>query len=253
MTGLMRGAIGVEITLQRGQTSYRLPDMPELEGKQIISVNYCNANDVPRTSSGKIVFPLSSDRLELCLADINTGMTCKYSVADIENSPVHLTFDQKVDMQTSELALVNSDNPDIWHDTTVYLIFWYGINTDNFQFSKPRILPLEVTVNSPKNFFQPQFTLLNSRPLQLMLTFPGFTPSGRKAIDRSSVSDKFITLADKDKMLFSQIPAYYFIQSHLKTPWFFDLPSIDFEKSYVKSLKDDFSKAEILFFNLMCV
>ncbi|MBP1664497.1 MAG: hypothetical protein H6Q19_1637 [Bacteroidetes bacterium] len=253
MTGLVSGAIGVEITLQRGQTSYRLPAMSAFEGKQIISVSYCNANNVPRTSSGKTVFPLSSDRLELCLSDIHSGMKRKYSVADIENRLDQLPFNQTIDFRNSELVLINPDNPDIWHDTTVYLIFWYGINADNSQFSKSIILPLEVTINSPKIFFQPPLSLQNTHPVQLMLTFPGFTPSGRKAIDRSSVSDKFITLAGKDKMLFSQIPAYYFCQSHLKTPWFLDLPSIDFEKSSIISLKDDFSEAEVLFFNLMCV
>ena len=69
MNRRINGAVGVEFHLQKGRAVYPFPAVPELTGKQLITVSYCNANEIPLTPSGKPVFRLASDRLELRIAD----------------------------------------------------------------------------------------------------------------------------------------------------------------------------------------
>ena len=84
MNRRINGAVGVEFHLLKGQVVFPFPAVPELAGKQLITVSYCNANEIPLTPSGKPVFPLASDRLDLRIADVKSKTPIHYPVADIE-------------------------------------------------------------------------------------------------------------------------------------------------------------------------
>ena len=251
MIRLINGAIGLEFPLQQGCTSYRFPAVPVLEGKQIITVSYCNANDVPLTPSGKPAFPLASDRLELQITDVNSKKVEHYSLEDIEWKNHLSTFNQHIDLEKSELILTNPDNSEIWDGCSVYLIFWYGVSSDDFQVVNPRILPLEIALIGIKSFFSTNTSTDNKKSILLMLSFPDFTPSGSKGIDRSFVFDKFISLAGDGEVLFSRIPVFLFFLAQTNPHFYLNSLSLDFQKSYIETISSETVESKSLFFNLM--
>ncbi len=251
MIRLINGAIGLEFPLKRGCTSYRFPAIPVLEGKQIITVSYCNANDVPLTPCGKPVFPLASNRLELLITDGNSQKVEHYSLEDIEWKNHLSTFNQHIDLEKSELILTNPDNSEIWDGCSVYLIFWYGVSSDDFQVVNPRILPLEVELIGIKSFFPANTPTDNKKSILLMLSFPDFTPTGSKGIDRSYVFDKFITLAGGGEVLFSRIPVFLFFLAQTNPLFYLNSLSLDFEKSYIETISSGTVEPKSLFFNIM--
>ena len=251
MNRRINGAVGVEFHLQKGQAVYQFPAVPELAGKQLITVSYCNANDVPLTPSGMPVFPLASDRLELRIADDKSKTPIHYPVADIEWKQHQLTFNQYMDPEKSELVLTNFDNAELWDETSVYLIFWYGTFTDDIQVINTGILPLEITITGNKSYFSASTFAENKKSMLLMLSFPDFTPSGSEGTDRSCISDKFLTLAGNDEVLFSRIPVYQFYLAQRAGYFYLNTLSMDFDKSYTETLSVENYKPESLFFNLM--
>ena len=251
MNRRINGAVGVEFHLLKGQVVFPFPAVPELAGKQLITVSYCNANEIPLTPSGKPVFPLASDRLELRIADDKSKTPIHYPVADIEWKQFQLTFNQHIDPEKSELVLTNLDNAELWDETSVYLIFWYGTISDDFPVVNPGILPLEITITGNKSYFSASTFAENKKSMLLMLSFPDFTPSGSEGTDRSCISDKFLTLAGNDEILFSRIPVYQFYLAQRAGYIYLNALSIDFDKSYIETLSVENYKPESLFFNLM--
>ena len=251
MNRRINGAVGVEFHLLKGQVVFPFPAVPELAGKQLITVSYCNANDVPLTPSGKPVFPLASDRLELQITDVNSKKVEHYSLEDIEWKNHLSTFNQHIDLEKSELILTNPDNSEIWDGCSVYLIFWYGVSSCDFQVVNPRILPLEIALIGIKSFFSANTSTDNKKSILLMLSFPGFTPSGSKGIDRSFIFDKFITLAGDGEVLFSRIPVFHFFLAQTNPHFYLNSLSLDFEKSYIETISSEIVEPKSLFFNLM--
>ena len=251
MNRRINGAVGVEFHLQKGRAVYPFPAVPELTGKQLITVSYCNANEIPLTPSGKPVFPLASDRLELRIADDKSKTPIHYPVADIEWKQFQLTFNQHLDPEKSDLILTDFDNAELWEGTSVYLIFWYGTLSDDIQVINPGILPLEITIAGNKSYFSASTFAENKKSMLLMLSFPDFTPSGSEGTDRSCISDKFLTLAGNDEVLFSRIPVYQFYLAQRAGYIYLNALSIDFDKSYIETLSVENYKPESLFFNLM--
>ena len=251
MNRRINGAVGVEFHLQKGRAVYPFPAVPKLAGNQLITVSYCNANDMPLTPSGKPVFRLASDRLLLRITDGSSQKADKYPVADIEWKQFQLTFNQHLDPEKSDLVLTNFDNAELWDGTSVYLIFWYGTISDDFQVINPGILPLEIAINGNTTFFSGGIHTENIKSVLLMLSFPDFTPSGHRGIDRSYISDKFITLAGNDENLFSKIPVCQFYLAQRAGYFYLNALSIDFDKSYIETLSVENYKPESLFFNLM--
>ena len=251
MNRRINGAVGVEFHLQKGQAVYQFPAVPELAGKQLITVSYCNANEIPLTPSGMPVFPLASDRLELRIADDKSKTPIHYPVADIEWKQFQLTFNQHLDPEKSDLILTDFDNAELWDETSVYLIFWYGTISYDFPVVNPGILPLEITITGNKSYFSASTFAENKKSMLLMLSFPDFTPSGSEGTDRSCISDKFLTLAGNDEILFSRIPVYQFCLAQNANFFYLNALSIDFDKSYIETLSVENYKPESLFFNLM--
>jgi len=251
MNRRINGAVGVEFHLQKGRAVYPFPAVPELTGKQLITVSYCNANEIPLTPSGKPVFRLASDRLMLQIADGNSRKVEQYSIADIEWKQYQLTFNQYIDPEKSDLVLTNFDNAELWDETSVYLIFWYGTFTDDIPVVNPGILPLEITIAGNKSYFSASTFAENKKSMLLMLSFPDFTPSGSEGTDRSCISDKFLTLAGNDEVLFSRIPVYQFYLAQSAGYFYLNALSIDFRKSFIETLSSDNAEPKILFFNLM--
>ena len=214
MKNRIDGAVGVEIILQKGVSSYLLPYSELLNGKQILSVSFCNSNDVPKTPSGNQTLLIGVENLTLKLTDAATKECVHYQVSEIERDSDQLNFNQIIDFELSELIVTNPEYAEYYYERSVYLIFWYGTNTD---FSAPKnteIFPLEMKIVENKNYFQLNKSLKNREIIQIMLSFPGFTPSGAKTLDRAFISNKFITLFGTNEILFAQIPLYFLHLAH---------------------------------------
>ena len=249
MINLIDGAVGIEIMLEQGVAAYKLPYNKLLEGKKILSVSFCHSDDVPFTPSGNPTLAVGAEKLLLRLADINSELTKDYSISDIDWKADQLSFYQTLDFEKSELILTNLENPEYFHGRSVYLIFWYGENCDKEIPQSTQILSFELTISSQRTLFGDYKSLNDKRIAQLILSFPGFTPTGKVGIDRSQISDKFISFAGKDSMLFWKIPLRFFHLSYVKQVFYLNNLSIDFENSFLECSSE--TSGESLFFNIV--
>lgn len=250
MKQLIDGAIGLEIVLQQGISRYPLQNSNLLEDKKLLYVSFCNSNDVPKTPSGNSTLMVGAENLTLKLVDKFSQECSEYSMTNIEWHPEQLVFGQALDFEKSELILNNLDNPKYYHNRSVYLIFWFGEKSNISLPDLWKIVPLEIKINGHKTFFGQNNGLKNKKFTQLQLSFPGFTPSGEAVVDRTFIANKFITLSCQNKILFLQIPLFFFHLSHSKNPFYFNFLSFDFENSFVESLTTNQEDWKSLFFNL---
>lgn len=251
MKNRIDGAVGVEIILQNGVSSYLLPCSELLSGMRILSVSFCNSNDVPKTPSGNQTLLIGVENLTLKLTDAATKESLHYQVSEIERDSEQLKFNQIIDFELSELIVTNTEYAEYYHERSVYLIFWYGTNTDFVLPENTEIFPLEMKINENKNYSKQDKYLINKEIIQIMLSFPGFTPSGAETLDRAFISNKFITLVGKNEILFSQIPLDFFHLSHSKNTFFLNFLSVDFDKSFIESITTETEELKNLFFNVV--
>lgn len=251
MNKLVSGAMGVEIKIAPNQNRVQLPDIAELRGKRIKHIDICN---IPKTPSGhNNISNLSYGNIFLTLVELNTQTEL------IRALPLELLNPEKERLFINKIVSFNHSYIDVSAlgasetNRFLYFVFWYDEpaiwNIVPNKNNRTEIHPVEITLTGKKTYFSEDRDLLNKQIQNIILSLPGYTPTGKNGI--SSAKDKFLTLRNGTREFISRVPLYLFKQQDFPFQLRLQNITFDFQTSYIDALSDAQDDLGTVFFNFI--
>ena len=254
MNKLVSGAIGEEVLLMPNQQKVFLPDVIDLRRKRIKHIDFCDASRMPKSPNNvDVINNAYIDLLFLTLTESNTQkeLVQALHVSQLTNNGNRLFINKIIDLQRSYIDVSNVPAAALT-GKCIYLVFWYdepAVWGQTQEALRNEIQPFEITLTGSKTFFSENRDLLNKRYQNILVSFPGFTHTGKSGLNIANSTNKFLTLTRQNLQFFQRVPLFLFFQYYLAYKLRIQNVQFDFQTSFIETLTTTPDDLKTVFFN----